>query len=323
MADTNDSSVNREKAPNRIRFKHRFEYAVLRLFGLPFRWLPYPFALGIAAGLARFGYHVLRWRVPEARKRVRQVFPEIGEKELRRTVYISFRNMCFMAVDSEKISRLNLRFIRRYMELDQALAKAKNVLGEPPRGAIFAMPHMGSWDICGVTSGLLGFEPFFISRSQKNPLVTKYIFDQRRSLGADLIDRADPRLLQETIKRLKANKHLCMTVDVRNREPGPTFEFLGKPAHLVQGTGMLSRMANVPVIPFSVQRIGWSRLVWRVGETIYPDPEVKRRDDVNRIMQEVLNQFTEIILQAPDQYFWFNSRWVLEPFQKTQGTAST
>jgi lauroyl/myristoyl acyltransferase len=34
--------------------------------------------------------------------------------------------------------------------------------------------------------------------------------------------------------------------------------------------------------------------------------------------QEVMNVFSRAILDAPDQYFWFNKRWVLEPLDPAE-----
>ena len=77
-------------------FKDRVEYGgVLILEGL-FRFLPYRFCVGLAWMIARFAFHVLRWRRREAERRIRSVLG-VGASEARKIAWQSLRNSALTA----------------------------------------------------------------------------------------------------------------------------------------------------------------------------------------------------------------------------------
>jgi KDO2-lipid IV(A) lauroyltransferase len=134
----------------------------------------------------------------------------------------------------------------------------------------------------------------------------------RGTTGIETIPR-DSTALRGTIRRLKDGKMLTFMTDLRSKTPGVKVNFLGKEANLVAGMGMFARMADVPIIPAVVTRRGWTHHVWRVFDPVYPDASLERDADVQRMTQYVMNIFDAAIRAEPEQYFWYNKRWVLDP----------
>ncbi|MFO1522196.1 MAG: hypothetical protein U1G05_09190 [Kiritimatiellia bacterium] len=89
--------------------------------------------------------------------------------------------------------------------------------------------------------------------------------------------------------------------------------FLGKEANVVAGMGMFARMADVGVIPVILTRQGWTTHHWLAHEPIFPDAKADRDEDCRRITQAVMDIFDDAVRRHPDQYFWYNKRWVLDP----------
>lgn len=300
------------------RPKHVFEYLLVRAFGLPFRHLPYRAALSIGWVVAWIGFYVLQFRREEAYARIREVFGDkVTDAEVKRIAWTSFRNQAFNAVEGERVQGIDQAWLDRHVDREAALLRVRQQL-ELPGGAIFALPHMGNWDMSGTVGRLEGFPLFYLSRRQSNPLVTDYLFKQRMTADAEVLDRDDPGMLKKTIRLLKDKRQLAMTVDVRNRAPGTVYQYLGKPAQIVEGSAVFAKMAKVPIIPFVVIREGWTRHRWFCLDAVRPDPALSKKEDVPRMMQNLLDQFSEYALRHPEQFYWINKRWVLELHEETR-----
>ena len=49
-----------------------------------------------------------------------------------------------------------------------------------------------------------------------------------------------------------------------------------------------------------------------VLDSVIPSPNVDKQSDNIRMMNDLMHIFTKEIDKSPEQYFWYNKRWVLE-----------
>ena len=72
------------------------------------------------------------------------------------------------------------------------------------------------------------------------------------------------------------------------------------------------------------ERINYARLIKAHSEMDYKEvvrlhfdvlatKTKDRKEDIKRMMNDLMAQFTEAIKAHPEQYFWYNKRWVLDP----------
>lgn len=296
------------------RPKHVAEYIALRLGAGVIRALPYRAALGVGWLVAALLHHILRWRAAEARRRIREVFGDtISEARVRHIAWIAMRNLAFNAVDSIRLPALTLELVRSRTD-HTAIAAARSLI-QDGRGAIVVIPHAGSWDQAAVAMSLMGLPVFAIVARQKNPLTDGYMNRMRGVSGLEIIHR-DNNVVRSTVRNLKQGKVLAFLTDLRSRTPGVKVRFLGLEANLVMGLGLFARMGDVPVVPAFVTRVGWTRHRWRAFAPILPDPSLDREADTLRITQYVMDHFDRAIREEPEQYFWYNKRWVLQPLEQ-------
>lgn len=296
------------------RPKHVAEYVALRLCAGGLRALPYRAALGVGWLVAALMHHVLRWRTAEARRRIREVFGDtISDTRVRHIAWIAMRNLAFNAVDSIRLPALTLDLVRARTD-HAAIETARDAIKDG-RGAIVVIPHAGSWDQAAVAMSLMGLPVFAIVARQKNPLTDEFMNRMRGVTGLETIHR-DNNVVRATVRNLKQGKVLAFLTDLRSRTPGVKVRFLGKEANLVMGLGLFARMGDVPVVPAFVTRVGWTRHRWRAFAPIRPDPTLDRETDTLRITQYVMDQFDRAIREEPEQYFWYNKRWVLQPLEQ-------
>ena len=295
------------------RPKHIAEYLVLCFFGGVMRLLPYRVALALGWPLAFLAHFVFRWRVAETRRRIREVFGAAKtEREVRRIAWIAMRNLVFNAVDNLRLPDLTIETFKKRTNFDIGDKIGVTAGG---RGAIIVIPHAGSWDQAGVGLQQLGLSIFVIVARQRNPLVDAFLNRLRSINGVEAIHR-DNNVVRSTVRNLKKGKVLALLPDLRSKTPGVQVKFLGKTANLVMGLGLFARMADVPVIPGFVARDGWTRHRWKTFPVILPDHTLDRDADTLRITQLVMDVFDACIRAEPEQFFWYNKRWVLDPLKE-------
>ncbi len=295
------------------RQKHIFEYILLRgLLGIV-NLLPLRAGLAIGWLIGAFFFRVLRFRRDKALSRLSEVFGNrFTEKERQRIAWHSFRNICFNAIEVARFKKLRPEKLRKMplyqqMEHVQELHKEKGPL-------ILATAHMGNWDLAGVACKLDDMPIFSIARRQKNPMTDDLLNQMRNATGMDVVLN-DSRILQHVVKRLKKGEVLAILPDVRSNTKALSLDFLGGQANLGPGTALFAQMAKCPVVPVVLTRRGWTEHHCTVFDPILPNPDVDKNADRERIMRELMSIFDAEIQANPEQYFWFNKRWVLDPIR--------
>lgn len=293
------------------RPKHIFEYVMLRgLLGIV-NILPLRAALALGWLIGLFFFHVLRYRRGKAGDRLEQVFGEqYSAKERRRIAWIAFRNICFNAVEAARFRKLTPEQVRA-MPLYRQMEQVKQLHAEHGP-LVFVTIHMGNWDLAGVAAKLDGLPVFSIARRQKNPLTDNLLNELRNTTGMEVVLN-DSRILQNVVRKLKGGEILAILPDVRLPASDLQVDFLGGKSSLGPGTAIFAQMAKCPIVPLTVIRKGWTQHEAKVFPPIFPNPDADKTEDRRRIMQELMTLFEAQIREHPDQYFWFNKRWVLDP----------
>ncbi len=294
--------------------KHYIEYGALRFISALVNLLPYRVALGVGAVLAWIGFYIVRFRVAEAKRRIREVFGDrFTDREVNHIAWISLRNTFFNVIEVMRMPRVTRQWAESVT--DHAEIETMRPLLKPDRGAILVVPHTGNWDLAGVAAHLMDYPMFFVVGKQKNLLVDAWLNRMRGVSGIETIPR-DSSVLKKVIKNLRAGKVLAFMTDLRSKTPGVKVQFLGKEANVVGGMGLFARQADVPILPVVVTRVGWARHRWRFSEPIYPDPTLEKDADWKRMTQQVMDIYDRAVRAEPEQYFWYNKRWVLDPLEE-------
>ncbi len=295
------------------RPKHIIEYILLRgLLGIVNR-LPLRAGLAIGWLIGIFFFHGLRFRRKKAISRLEDVFgSRFTQKEREHIAWISFRNICFNAIEASRFHRLSAEKIEK-MPLYDAIKQVHQKHKETGP-LIIATAHMGNWDLAGVASKLDNMPIFSIARRQKNPLTDALLNQMRNATGMEVVLN-DTRVLKNVIRKLKSGEVLAILPDVRSNTRALSIDFLGGKANLGSGTAIFAQMAKCPIVPVVLTRRGWTQHECTVFDPICSDPTKDKNEERARIMQQLVSIFDEQISQQPEQYFWFNKRWVLDPIK--------
>jgi lauroyl/myristoyl acyltransferase len=134
----------------------------------------------------------------------------------------------------------------------------------------------------------------------------------RRSFSMEVLHR-ETKMWKGVVDRLKQGKVLAVLPDIGVRARGVTVDYLNGTATIASGAAHFALLANCPVYPIIARRVGWCRHDAILLDPIVPDPSADKKEEQQRIMQEVMSALSKEILKTPEQYFWYNKRWVLDP----------
>jgi len=301
----------------KYRLSHLAEYVFLRTLFALFRITPHRLALFVAWTWAAFFHFVGRFRVKAARHRIREVMGDaVTERDIRHIAWTSFRNLCFNLVEIVRFPRLGAPWAMKHIDMEEM---HRVVLGyrDAGQGFIVALVHAGNWDLAGLVAEEMGIPSFFLARTQKNPLVNRLINGLREQRGSEVVDRDDPSLIKKSMRALKDGHMMAILIDLRNKTPGLPICYLGATANLGAGLGLLARQTGVPVIPVFLLRTGWTRHSWAILPPRTCPQSANKMADWTTFTQELADAFTTFVKNHPENYFWYNKRWVLQPLEET------
>jgi KDO2-lipid IV(A) lauroyltransferase len=301
------------KPPNAMKYrpKHIVEYALLRGLIFILCLLPLRAALGLGWVLAAMARLPARKKIREARRRMREVFgPDVPEKQIRTWAWIAWRNFFFNVIETARAPHLSERTITRLVD-NREISKLFDLHREVG-GYVLAVCHMGNWDLAGFCGRILGLPIFVILRDQSNPLTTRYLERIRNHFDFGWVERH--RVLGSVVKKIRAGEIFTILPDVRakTKETAVHVPFLGGTAHIMGGTALFARLTEKPIGIAIVTRRGWAHHHWEIQEPVYPDMNADREEDILRMTREVMARFDAAIRKHPEQYFWYNKRWILD-----------
>jgi len=294
------------------RPKHVVEYLALRAVSLFVNLLPYRGALAVGWAVAFLSHFVFRFRAAAAMRRIRQVFgPGMRAREVRRTAWRSWLGIVFTAVETLRLPRVTPEYTASVCDCADFLETLRRHAGGGA-GAVLACPHMGAWELAAAVCRQAGLPIFSIAAPQKNPLANAYLDRLRRSPGAESIARGSGTLRQ-VVRRIREGGVLAILPDVRSASPGLSVPFLGGRANVARGMAAFAHAAGVPIFPCCAERAAWTRHRIRVWDPIRPDAAADRGADVRRMTEEVFAVIDRAVRDRPEQWFWYNKRWILDP----------
>lgn len=300
----------------KYRPKHIAEYLLLRAVCGLIALLPYRLALALAWAGARLAFSGFRWRRRQALARIRQVLGDtISAREVRAIAWRSLRNMAFNLAEMVYMGGARPRRLPVEIDMQAALVRFRDhTRANPGRGGIFACPHTGNWELAGVAAPACQIDMFTITGLQKNPLVNAYLQKLRHSPGVELLERGTPNLLRKVLANLRNGRFLAIMPDLRSRQRGVPVRFFGGEVNLYPGMAQFARQANIPVFLAVMKRHGWTRHVMELHGPFEPDPALPKDEDILRLSQTVMELLDAEIRRDPGQWFWYNKRWILDPF---------
>jgi lauroyl/myristoyl acyltransferase len=294
--------------------KHVTEYALLRSVGAIVNILPYRGALAFGAGVAWLAHYVFQFRVKETKRRIKLVFGDkYSDGEIAGIAWVSWRNIVFNYVEMLRIAKADVEWVGEHYDAEEFLTEVKKH-SDTGKGGIIATPHMGNWDLASAPCCQKGLPVFSIAAKQRNPLTNDFFNKVRNIPGLETLIRGGSTM-KGVVDKLNDGKLLVILPDSRMRTPDMELPFLGGKANLGKGMAFFARKSDVPIFPTVCSRTGWTKHSLKYFPPVYPDASLDKKQDIERMTRLLIEIADKAIREAPEQWFWYNSRWVLDPVE--------
>ncbi len=286
------------------------EYYNFRILCAFVNMIPYRVARTLAHGVALFLFDVVRLKRRRTLLRLREVFPNKTRREHLFIARSSLSNILQVGVEMIRAPHLSRKWMDRYV-VDGLYYKNKlqSYLDEG-HGAVIMVPHSGNWYMAAWSMAKYGLPLCSIAAKQRNPLI--YAWMKRQYGAINVLERGSTRTLVD-IKNLISTGHaFAILPDLRVPQKDVTVPFLNGTANVSHAGAMFAVAAGAPVIVASMRREKGRHVLTHLA-TLRPNPETDSRAEAVRLTQEVMKVLDQEIQAHPEQWFWFNSRWILQP----------
>jgi lauroyl/myristoyl acyltransferase len=171
------------------------------------------------------------------------------------------------------------------------------------RGVVFALPHMGNWEIAGAWIIAAGGYPFTtVAERLKPESVYLRFLAFRESLGFEVLPATGGNSRFGTLaQRLRAGGMVCLPADRDVTGAGIEVDFFGEKARMMGGPAALAVQTGAALIPVTLWFEGPCWVIDFQDEIPVP-AEGSRRDKVAAMTQQVADCFAEGIAAHPEDW---------------------
>jgi KDO2-lipid IV(A) lauroyltransferase len=176
------------------------------------------------------------------------------------------------------------------------------------RGAIFALPHLGSWEVAGRWVSGQGYRLTVVVEPLEPPELFAWFIGLRRAMGLEVVPLG-PDVPARARDALADGRVLCLVADRDLTGTGVEVEFLGERTRLPAGPALMALRHDVEILPVGT----YTEPRGRHHSVIHPAIDRARRgrlaDDVARITQDLARAFEDIIRREPSQWHLQQPNW--------------
>ena len=180
--------------------------------------------------------------------------------------------------------------------------------GAAERGVIFAMPHLGSWDVAGAYAAAYGFP---VTVVVENDLTARLVAGARAYQGVTIIAR--DRSLRALFTALAHNEGVVLISDIAHGDtPTTRVPFFGRPAAFPTGPAQLALRTGAPIIVLGCVRLDDGTYRIEGEPPLWPDAASSRSPDdaaVQALMERIVAGYARLVARYPDHWYPFHQVW--------------
>lgn len=176
-------------------------------------------------------------------------------------------------------------------------------------GRIFALPHLGNWEVAGVIAEEIGTPVVAVAEHLPNQRITDWFIDIRNEFGIEIILTSDSNRTRKLIQVLRNGGAIALVADRDVTGKGIPVDFFGAETSMPVGPVALADLTGADLIPVGVYfKKGAGHRIVVHDPVKLPDLPV-REERVARGAQEFAHVLEEIIREAPSQWHLFQPNW--------------
>lgn len=287
------------------------EYCALRGACALVNAVPYRVACAIAKALAWILVNVFLFKRRRTLDRIHGCFPEKTRREAVRIAVSSLANVFMNAVEMMRATSLDLAWIESHVKDVHLYADRLKGIADEGKGVVIMVPHSGNWYMAAWAMARCGVPLFAIAARQRNRYVDAWM-NRQYGDGLDVVPRGSVRVMAEIIGRLRQGKCFAILPDLRVPVKDVQVPFLNGVANVSHGGAAFATSVGAPIVVAIMRRENGKHVFDHLA-TLRPDPALGRREDAVRLTREAMRILDGAIQKAPEHWFWYNKRWILQP----------
>ncbi|MGO9559202.1 MAG: phosphatidylinositol mannoside acyltransferase [Acidimicrobiales bacterium] len=268
---------------------------------------PHPVASMLATVSGLTMSELSRSRRPIVRANMRRVLgPQASERQIERAVVEAFDSYAHYYVESARLVGMRPKEVLRRFSIE-GFEPVQQALDER-RGAIMALPHLGSWEIGGRWLTLKGYPMTTVVEPLQPPELFEFFKKQRSSLGLNIVPLG-PGATGQLMETLREGRLVGLVADRDLVGNGVEVEFFGERTTLPGGPAVLALRTGAPLFPAAVYQRSGGRYHGLIRPALCVERKGRLRDDVEVITAQLAREFEDLIRAAPTQWHMFQPNW--------------
>jgi len=293
------------------RLSINFEYAALRTVCALANVMPYVVMAAFARALGWSLVSIFRFKRKRTFARIRSVFPEMSEREVRAVAIGSLQNILLNAVEMIRAPHLDRAWMDAHVEDGPRYKKVLQDIVNEGHGAVIMVSHSGNWYMAAWAMAKYGLPLFAIAARQRNPKIDAWM--NRQYGDIEVLDRDCRDTLVKIHRYLKEGRAFAILPDLRVRRKDVEVDFLRGKANVSHAGAMFAVRSGCPIVVATMSRRN-GRHVFNYLDTLRPDPSAADLHlESERLTREAMRLLDEAVQKRPQEWFWYNKRWILEP----------
>lgn len=275
-------------------------------------WLPLGFLYLLSGLLYGLVYHLLGYRKQVVLENLQNAFPDKSADEITQVCKQFYRYFCDLSLETIKFLSISPATLKKRVSCDNI--EMLEAFKQKEQSIILVLGHLGNWEWGGGYLSLQNIPRLYaIYHPLANPTFDRLMIHMRTRLGAGVYPMK--RALRGMLKNKKKTTSTAFISDqAPGRENAHWMTFLNQKTAVFQGTEIIARKLDYPVVYVSVlrQKRGYYNLHC---ELLTEHPQSLAENELTEMHSRRLEQD---ILQQPETWLWTHRRWKQRPQRKSQ-----
>ena len=258
----------------------------------------------------------LAWRLMSGTREavadnLRALFPGEDQRRLERRSLTTLRAYAQDVIDFLRALEISPRGARALFEArDQDLELFRTLLARQ-RGIILVTGHYGNWEIGSVFMRHVFEVPLtIVAMAEANEEVNRIRREIRERLGTETIEvRKSFDTALQIRRRLAENGIVAMLMDRHLSRDRVEVNFLGRRALFLGAPALMGYLADAPLVPCFIERLGKARFSVQPGEPIFVSRDLPREEAIQEATQRFADQLAARVRARPHQWYHFYPYW--------------
>lgn len=302
------------KRKKKSTFVAWLEYALLRTMCAIVNAIPYRLACAFARGTAWMLVRCLGFRRARTIERIRSVFPEKTDKEALAIATASLANILLNAVEMIRAPRLTKKWVTKHVKDMPVYADRLQAVLSEGKGAVIMVPHAGNWYMAAWAMARYGMPLCAIAARQRNPYINAWMTRQYGTI--EVMTRGEAATLHDIRERIRNGRAFAILPDLRVPHLDVEVPFLNGTANVSHGGALFAVATGAPLVVAMMRRENGLHTFDHLA-TLRPNPDAPdKKEEACRLTREVMALLDAAIQKTPEQWFWYNKRWLLQPVKR-------